>query len=101
MLICISSSDAARSRPRCPGAAQEMILFVENNNSHESEKRTNDFFFFFFKGFLRDPPTSQSFSVLSGSGRPPTPSFSYFRLQIYSSLRSQRDIRVCMASLNH
>lgn len=46
MLICISSSDAARSRPRCPGAAQEMILFVENNNSHESEKRTNDFFFF-------------------------------------------------------
>lgn len=46
MLICISSSDAARSRPHCPGAAQEMILFVENNNSHESEKRTNDFFFF-------------------------------------------------------
>lgn len=99
MLICISSSDAARSRPRCPGAAQEMILFVENNNSHESEKRTNDLFYFFLKGFLRDPPTSQSFSVLSGSGRPPTPSFSYFRfIHLYVP---NATTRVCMASLNY
>lgn len=42
MLICISSSDAAWSRPRCPRAAQEMSLFEESNNTYETEKRRKD-----------------------------------------------------------
>lgn len=56
---------------------------------------------FFFKGFLRDPSTSQSFLVFSGSDRPPTPSFNCFSLQIYLSLLSQRDIQSVCAEIKY
>lgn len=53
------------------------------------------------KGFLREPPTSQSSSVLPGSDRPPTLSFNRFRLQVYSSLLSQSHTQSMCAEIKY